>query len=209
MDDEMATPISDLNIGRLARYRQEVSSNMMEAVSALELLKIRRQLIEQKKSELEDLEKKQLDYERGKREMIEHLNEGIVALEKKEIQTAQLSELIKATRDRFREALEELEVIDEESWADDRFREELYKALVIVDDARMEYNKALAKIEVLEVGGEALLEQAPAATASAVVEAPRSFGYWVKVGFALTLPVVILASLCLAVYLVLRHLHLV
>jgi hypothetical protein len=204
-DDGTMAPISDLSIGRLAKYRQEVSTNMMDAVSELERLKIRRQLIEQKKSELEDLEKKQLDYERGKREMVGHLHEGVVVLEKKEVQTAQLSELVKATRDRVRDALDEIEAIDEDAWQDDRFREELYKALVIVDDARVEYNKALARIEVLEGSNEALLERTPAQSSmGTAVEQPTSFGYWVKVGFALTLPVVILAGLCLAVYLVLR-----
>lgn len=204
LDDDLSEPISDLSIGRLARYRQEVSSNMMEAVSELEKLKIRRELIEQRKTELEELEQKQLDYERGKHEMIDHLNEGIVVLEKKEIQTTQLTELIKATRDRFRESLDELESIDEESWEDDRFREDLYKALVIVDDARMEYNKALAKIEVLEGSDEALLEHGRQQGPTTVVNEPRSFGYWVKVGFALTLPLVILAALGLAVFLILR-----
>jgi len=198
--------ISELNLGRLAKHREEVGNNMVRTITELEELRKRQQELEEEKQSLEDLGRKQHDYTHGKREMVERLNEGIIALEKKEVQSAQLTELLIATRNRFKEALEEIESIDEERWPDDRFREELYKALVIIDDARMEHNKALAKIQILEGSGESVLsgsrlglsDHAPGSVPE------RSIGYWIKVGFALSLPLALLTFVVIGVYVILR-----
>ena len=194
--------ISELNLGRLAKHRQEVGNNMVRTITDLEELRKRQQELEEEKQSLEDLGRKQHDYTNGKREMVERLNEGIIALEKKVVQSAQLTELLIATRNRFKEALEEIESIDEERWPDDHFREELYKALVIIDDARMEHNKALAKIQILEGSGESVLGSGRIGLADSVSSAgpERSFGYWIKVGFALSLPLIVLALIISGVY---------
>jgi hypothetical protein len=204
--------ISELSIGKLADRKQQMNTGMVKAINEIERLRQRKEELEAGKRYLEELSQKQEEYETGKREMIERLNEGIVALEKKELQHAQLTDLIIASRNRFKEILDEIENIDEESWSDDRFRQELYKALVIVDDGRMEYNKALAKIEVLEGSGESVLDRRAVASALQARIAgggEKSFGYWMKVGIAVTLPVVVLAAVFMAAYLVLRAFNLV
>ena len=193
---------------KLARHRDDVSENVVGAIDEIERLRRRQHELEQEKRDLEELGRKQEDYERGKREMIQHLNEGIVTLEKKEVQSAQLTELLAATRNRFKETLAELETIDENKWADDHFREELYKALVIVDDARMEYNKAFAKIEVLDTIKEPMtVEQATGIKAGMPQSiSDRDFTHWLKVGFAVSLPLVIMLALLAAILAVVRHL---
>ena len=184
---------------------------MVSAVSEIERLRRRQQELEQEKAELEEMARKQRDYEQGKREMIAHLGEGIMALEKKEIQTAQLMEIIVATRSRFRTSLEELEKLDEERWPDAQFREELYKALAIVDDARMEYNKALAKIEILESGSSSIMETTrPASPDGGAFMAgitKRNFTDWLKIGFALSLPLIALVVFLALAHLLMSFLH--
>ncbi len=203
--DAPARSVSDLNIGRMARHKEDVTTDMVGTINEIERLRLRKQELEQDKRYLEELAQKQDEYETGKREMIERLNEGIIALEKKEVQTAQLTDLVIATRNRFKTALEEIAGIDEDQWSDGEFREELYKALVIVDDARMEHNKALAKIEALDGSSDAILDRTELAAryGREADVAEKSFGHWVKVGFAVTLPVIILLTICLAAYLVL------
>ena len=105
--------------------------------------------------------------------------------------------------------MEEIAVIDEEEWPEDHFREELYRALVIIDDARMEYNKALAKIQVLESSSHPLLEGGgsnnPLREMPSGGGVPGSFWFWLKVGFAITLPLAILGILLAAAYFLLSH----
>ena len=43
--------------------------------------------------------------------------------------------------------LQEIEDMNEEGWAEDRFREELGKSLAVIEDSRLEYNKTLARID--------------------------------------------------------------
>ena len=197
--------ISGASLGHMAKHKADVNDGMVKAINEMEQLRRRQQELEEEKGRLEELGQKQSEYERGKREIIDRINEGIIALEKKEIQTSQLSELLVSSRNRFKTILEEIEALNEDQWRDERFRNELYKALVIIDDARMEYNKALAKIDVLEGTGESMLERRPIVIDRAGQErvAQMGFGSWIKVGFAVTLPFMILLLAVLAVYYVL------
>lgn len=200
-------PGTQQSAGRLAKHREAVSEGVVGAMDEIERLRRRQHEIEQEKRDLEELSRKQEEYERGKREMIQHLNEGIMVLEKKEVQSAQLTELLSATRTRFKDLLGELENIDEEQWQDEHFRGELYKAIVVVDDARMEYNKAFAKIEVLDaVKDSTLSEQVSAARPGQLSQGTdRSFFYWIKVGFAVSLPILIMLLAVAGAYLALRR----
>lgn len=205
LSDVPMQSISELSLGRMAKHKAEVKSGLVSAIGEMETLRHRQNELEQEKRDLEELGQKQVEYERGKREVIDHLNQGIVALEKKEVQSAQLTELLVATRNRFKDALNEIEHINENNWPEEEFRRELYKALVVIDDARVEYNKALAKIHALEGSGESILDESSMDRMPGSLDRPeRSFGSWVKVGFAVSLPFWLLAILMTLAYLALH-----
>jgi hypothetical protein len=203
-DGEVAShSISEVSLGRMARHKEEIKTGVVSAISEMETLRRRQDELAQEKKDLEELSQKQQEYERGKREVIDHLSQAIVALEKKEVQAAQLIDLLVVTRNRFKELLDEVERIDEEQWPDGDFRKELYKAVVVIDDARMEHNKALGKIQVLEAKGESILDNASVARmVDGHVAGERSFGHWVKVGFAISLPLWLLAIFALVAYVI-------
>jgi uncharacterized protein Yka (UPF0111/DUF47 family) len=188
-------PVSELNLTRMARHRQQVDAQASTAIQEIERLKKRQEQLEHEKRELEEFRRKHDEFDRGKREMLDHLRRNLVTLERREVEAGRLAELLGATRKRFKSILEELETIDPESWPEDQIRDELNRNLGIIEDARMEYNKALAKIDAVK--GE---ERVPAASsasspvlfeeASAAAVQERPLGYWIKVGFAVSLPVV-------------------
>ncbi len=185
--------VSDFNLTRMARQKDQVEESMAHAAQELERLRQRQEHLEKEKHVLEDLRRRQSEYERAKREMLEHLNHSLISLEKDELNAEKLLELVTSTRKRCRTWLAEIDSIDEELWPEDQFREELGKALTKVEDVRLEYNKALAKIESL--GTE---EKKIAATHHPIMfeesrsDTPdRNFGYWLKVGFAVSLPVIL------------------
>lgn len=201
-----AKSISELSLGRMVKHKAEVKSGLVNAINEIETLRMRQSELEQERRDLEELGQKQAEYERGKREVIDHLNQGIVALEKKEVQSAQLTELLVATRNRFKDALNEIEHINEERWSEEEFRKELYRALVIIDDARVEYNKALAKIHALEGARESILDESSMEKIHGKQEVKeRSFGEWVKIGFAFSVPFWLLVGFAAVVYLVLHY----
>jgi len=197
--------ISELSLGRMAKHKAEVKSGLVNAINEIETLRLRQEELEREKNDLSEMSQKQVEYERGKREVIDHLNQGIVALEKKEVQSAQLTELLVATRNRFKDALNEIEGIHEDRWPEAEFRKELFRALVIIDDARVEYNKALAKIHALEGRGESIFDDGSMQKmAGAHDQVERTFGSWVKIGFAVSLPFWLLAILATLAYLALH-----
>lgn len=201
-----ARGVSDFNLTRMARHREQVEDHMAHAAQELERLRQRQEHLEKEKSTLEELRRRQSEYEQGKREMLEHLNHSLISLEKEELNAEKLLEQVTNTRQQCRVWLSEIDSIDEAEWAEDAFREELGKALTRVEDIRVEYNKALAKIEALSS------EEHQSATMHRPVfyeekdeeeRGPRSFAYWLKVGLAASLPLM----LTLIVLWILYYMH--
>ena len=192
--------VSDFNLTRMARHRKEVDNQAAAATQELDRLKKRQEQLESEKRNLEDLQRKHDDYHRGKREMIDHLRRSLVGLERKEVDAQRLCELLAATRQQFKEMLADIEGLQEESWPQDQIRDELNRSLGLIEAARMEYNKSMARVDAVRADA-----PAPAAGQPAVLfeehgggSEEKSFGYWVKVGLAASLPVT-LALIAIAV----------
>ena len=194
-DEVPVRPVSDFNLTRMAKHKLEVDDHVATAVHELERLRKRQEDLEREKKELEELRRKQEEYERGKREMVERFSQSLVTLEKDELQAERLSELLGATRKRFKTLLGDIQSLSEESWPEAQVREELSKALVVLDDARMEYNKSMSKIDAIGGAGK---KAAPGEHQPVIFEEGGSmlhhedqgFTYWLKVGFAVTLPLI-------------------
>lgn len=194
-------PVSDLNLTRMAKHKDEINAQVAQAMEELELLRTRQEDLEREKQSLEELRRKQHEYESGRREMLGHLNQSLVRLEKDELKAEQLSELISTTRQRFNVLLAEIQDLNEEAWPEESVREELNKALARIDQVRVEYNKALARIEG------AMSDQAPTVISSQPVifeehggvhhDDHLGFGHWFKVGLAASLPIILTLVLIL------------
>ena len=205
-DDVPVRPLSDLSLTRMAKHKQDVDENVVQAAQELERLRKRQETLEREKRELEEIRRKQEEYERGKRDVIERLGQSLITMEKDELQAERMAELLNATRKQFKEMLAEVEKLNEALWPEERFGEELTKALALVKDTRMEYNKSLSKIEA--AGG---TEVRIASSVSAMGEPPRlnydeerPFGYWLKVGMAVSLPLIVFILLVVILFIVMR-----
>ena len=203
--DEEGAEISSLAISRIARHKEQVAEQVAKASEELEILRQRQADLEREKRELEELRRKQDAFLNGKREMLENLEHNLVALEKEQVRAEQLVGLLSETRAEFKKLLAEIEALDEESWPEDEIRDELTHALAVIEDARMQFNKDMAKIQAVtpgrgEEGGPApmIMEESPRGVHE------RGLGEWVKIGFAVSLPVVLTIVILFAVYLVLR-----
>lgn len=198
--------VSDFNLTRMARHKEQVENNVAHTAQELERLRQRQENLEKERKVLEELRKKQADYERGKQEITERLNQSLIALEKEELKAEQLLEVLGATRKRFRAWLTRIEEINEDQWPEDSFRDELYKALAIVEDTRVDYNKAMSRVEALmgEERKTSLPNQPVIFDESRVgMDEEKSFSYWLKAGMAASLPIII----TLVVLSILHYMH--
>ncbi len=187
-------PVSDLNLTRLARHKEEVEEHVAKTTEELERLRQRQDDLEREKRDLQELRQRQDDYERGKRDIIEQLEKSLLTLEKEEIKTGQLADLIAATRKRFKNMLAEIQSVNDETWKEDSIRNELGKALAIIENSRLDYKKSMARIQsVTET------DTKPGAGGAVIFEEPglrggepQNFAHWFKVGLAASLPLIVI-----------------
>ncbi len=190
--------VSDFALTRMTKHKQELDLKVSGANEELEKLKKRGEDLDRQRKDLEDLRKKQDDYTHGKREMMDRLTQSLVTIEKEEIAASRLAELLSATRKRFKAMLGDLQSIDEETWPEEGFRDELNKSSTLVEDVRLEYNKAVGKLDAANTAAPAAGGGANGHPAVIFEEGRRhdeepekNFLYWLKVGLAITLPLIL------------------
>lgn len=187
-DELPARTISDLNLTRLAKYREQRVTQQAESAKEMEAIRRRMEDLERERRGLDE-ETRQVDrFEQSRKEMIERLGQTLIVMEKHEMQAIRLAELYAGTKHRFKEMQEEIRSIKENEWNEARIREEVNRALVLIDDARKEYGKAMARIEAAESGAPGGEIGSGSPDAGPGGAEPRNFGYWVKTGFAFFLP---------------------
>lgn len=197
-------PVSDLTLTHLARHKQEVNEQMVDKAQELDRLRARQEELERERRLLEEMRQKQEAFDAGRRELKDRLNESLVRMEKERLQAERFAQLLDETRRLFRERLDEVLLLKEDDWDDANLLDELNRALVLLEDVRSTYNKAMAKIDAVQP--QSVSGPAPAARPLAFDEggaAPaatvQGFGYWLRAGLAFTLPLMLwLAVLALA-----------
>ena len=204
-----ATAAAESQLAGMTRRKEEVERQVATASQEIDRLRKRQEDLERERKELEDLRRKQEEYDRGRRELGDRLDQSLIMMEKEQLKAERLAELLQSTRDGFRSLLLEIRGIDDEAWEEANLREELNKALVILDEARMEYNKGLAKVESAVAdetrGGAGTRPLIPGSEEAS----PWSFGFLFKAGFAFLLPLVLAVLAAAAVFIVLSHLNLI
>jgi DNA repair exonuclease SbcCD ATPase subunit len=176
---------------------EHLDSQVQRAQEALLSLKRQQEQIEKQKRELEELSRRQAELERGRAEMSDKLTRSLVILEREAYDSQKKLEALRATRESFGQHLELIEAIDPKSWNHGDLQKELSRALSTVDDARAEFSQQKSRLQADEPNSDVLPDAG--LDGSDLINAGGSFGHWVKVGFAITLPLIIFGIIALFV----------
>lgn len=193
-----------------APTREDVDSKVGETHQKLAELKRLQEDLERERAGLEETRRRQMEFQTGRQETIQNLTRGIGLLEEAEFAARRDAEQTAKTLVDLRESLVKVEATNEAAWTKENFPVELTKALTAIENARMEWNAARLKYDVLsgELPQAAAKEDAEA-DASKSLLAGRGFGELCKLGLALTWPLALVALLALggllAVLLRTRH----
>ncbi|HEX8295375.1 MAG TPA: hypothetical protein VF593_03690 [Chthoniobacteraceae bacterium] len=185
---------------------EHLDNQVQKAQEQLISLKRQQEQIEKQKRELEELSRRQEQLQLGKAEMVEKFTRAIVVVEREAYDAQKRVELLQTINESFSAHVALLESINPKTWEGLDINKELNKALSAVDDARAEYSKSIPKIspesdtggsDPVAIGAGFQMEyQAP--------PAEKDFMYWLKSGFAFTLPLlglgVILIFVLVAVF---------
>jgi hypothetical protein len=191
-----------------APTREEVDGKVGEAQQKLAELKRAQEELERERASLEETRRRQMEFQTGRQEMIQNLTRGLGLLEEAEFATRRDAEQMAKSLVDLREALAKVQAIHEESWSRENFAVELTRALTTLENARMEWNGARLKFQVLsqpnQSGG---LEAAAKNGAGASLFDRYTFSDLCRLGFALTWPLAVVGALAFGVLLVLLMRH--
>jgi phage-related tail protein len=178
---------------------ERIDSQMQKAQEQLLQLKRQQEQIEKQKRELEELSRRQEELEQGRAEMTDKLARSLVVLEREAYNTQKRLEQIRTIRESFGQHLELIEAIDPKSWNPSDLHKELSRALSTVDEARTEYSEQRSRLQAAEEDdGNVSLPDALSNVPALSTE--RSFFQWVRIGIALTLPLIIFGIIGLVVF---------
>jgi len=175
----------------------ELGDKVQQVRAELESLKQKQEEIEREKARLEELKRRQDSLEQGRSDMLDKLTRALVVVQRETEESQKRVEQMHAIYASFNQHLRQLEDINARSWNPQDLPRELSKALSSVDDARAEYIKSQAKLSVdtsSEITPSSMMES------DYPVEEERSFVYWLRSGFAFTLPLQVIAVVSLLVY---------
>ncbi len=182
-------PPAGAPIGR-APSREEIDSKVAEAQQKLAELKRVQEELERERASLQETRRRQAEFHTGREEMIQNLTRGLGLLEEAEFGARRDAEQMAKTISELREALGKVQAINEETWTRDNFNVELTRGLTALENARMEWNGARLKFQVLSGSAQETPTASPAtAPQQASPFAFGSFSEMCRLGFALTWPV--------------------
>ncbi|MES1180604.1 MAG: hypothetical protein ABUL66_01935, partial [Verrucomicrobiota bacterium] len=157
--------------------------------------------LERERAGLEELRRRQTEFQTGRQEIVQHLTRGLGLLEEAEFCARRDAEQMVKTVGDFRAAPAKVQTIHDEAWTKENFQMELTRALTTIENARMEWNSARLKLPVLAG------ENKPAPSATEKTSAPAapsladlSFGRLCKIGLAMTWPLLLVALVALGIF---------
>jgi hypothetical protein len=185
-----------------APSHKELSGQLTSTEQQLAKLRETQEQLERTRAALEEMRRRRGEFSHGRTEMLQALTRGVGLLEQGELKARRDAEQKAKTLVGLREALANVERLNEQSWTDGTWERELTHALTTIENARMEHNAARLKWPVLDGKTPAELEKETVAGGLAsLTELP--LGKLCKLGLALTWPIAAVALLALAVFLLL------
>jgi DNA repair exonuclease SbcCD ATPase subunit len=176
---------------------EELGEKVQQVRAELESLRQKQEEIEREKVRLEELKRRQETLEQGRSDMLDKLTRALVVVQREIEESQKRVEQMHSIYNSFTQHLRHMESITPRGWAQQDLPRELSKALSSVEDARAEYIKAQAKLSV-DTSGD--IQPASSQDFEYGADEDRGFVYWLRTGFAFTLPLQAIALVALLVY---------
>ena len=197
MPPDPRSQLSESLLNLDAENAGELGDKVQQVRAELESLKQKQEEIEREKARLEELKRRQDSLEQGRTEMLDKLTRALVVVQREIEESQKRVEQMHTIYNSFTQHLQHIESINARGWLPQDLPRELSKALSSVEDARSEYIKAQAKLSV-DTSGEVSLPMQD--MDYQLAEEEHGFIYWLKSGFAFTLPIQAIALVALLVY---------
>ncbi len=176
-----------LNHPATSQMEDDVQAKVKEAHEELLALRLRQEEIERQKQHLEMIRQKQDRFGRGKRDMMERLNQAVVKIESELYSMQKLVQELSETLDTYTKHLDNLRALQPEKWQRAHVEDELDRAIALIGEAETDYNKWERRLQMARPAEPAREAEADAPAPAALSE-NEDMLHWAKRGFAFTLP---------------------
>jgi soluble cytochrome b562 len=159
--------------------------------------------LERARAAVEELRRKRAEYQNGRDEMLQHLTRAIGILEKSELDARREAEQAARSLEGLRLSIHQVTSLNEQAWTEETWDTELNKALVTLENARMEWNSARLRWPVLD--------DQPQNSATSATSGPKDLSAFLataswqqlcRIGFGLTWPLGAVGLVALVVFLI-------
>ena len=135
---------------RRAPTREDLDAQLTSTQQQLARLREAQEQLERARAEVEEVRRRQSEFHTGREELRQLLVRGTGLLEQAEFKARREAEQLTQSLGGLREALRNVEAINETQWTDADWNQELGRALATLENSRMEYNSARLKWPMLD-----------------------------------------------------------
>ncbi|MGJ8697902.1 MAG: hypothetical protein ACSHYF_16410 [Verrucomicrobiaceae bacterium] len=192
-ETQMEMPASSAGIS------EDFEGKLEDAQAQLEYLHQQREQLERQKIALEELNQRKQEFLNGQVDLSEKLSAAITTIDRELFESKQEMEDMEQARTSFAKHLQRIDAINPQSWSKEELKNELENALTIIDRAEDEYDQAVAHFADGRRGQGIF---GPGSSRSPRAGAQGDMKTMMVNGFAFNLPIIILGSLALLLYLV-------
>jgi len=186
-------PPAGANAANRPPTREEIEVLVSEKQIKLAELKRAQEELERERAGLEELRRRQVEFQTGRAEILQQLTRGVGLLEEAELNSRRDTEEMARTLAEFRQAAQKVQAINEQAWTSENHSVELTRAATTVENALMEWNAARLKFPLLASAPRAAPGPA-AAPARSVFPVEADLLQLCKFGLALNWPLVLLGA---------------
>lgn len=205
IQDDLVLPSDSMSLAP-----ENLAERVQTTQQRLTLLRAEAEALEREKLQFEELSRKQREFMQGRTEMAEKLSRSIAMLERETYEAQKRVEQLLVIKDGFHQHLDVVDSLNPEQWNPQELQHDLSRALGIIEDAREEYAKAVARIQMLTNAPAPAVAAAPVAAQAAPVRGEaashrvgglplevsrEAFRSWAFCGAAFTLPLAVIGLL--------------
>ncbi len=190
---DMLTPMNARG-GRSDEYEDKLQAAQRE----LERIQQEREELERKKREVEELNARRRTFIAQQAELIDKLGTALTRIDRTLFEIREEADDLEQCRTCFAGHLDKLEKIKPEGWSSDSMPDKLERSTLILDAATDDFDSAAAHFNN---GRSGAIFGEPSKRTRAKLGLPSEFAVNLRNGFAFNLPVIILGTIALLVYL--------
>lgn len=188
----------EMQSGNGSQRVDDYDNKLKAAQAELDRIQQQREELERKKQELEELTARKRSFLTQQVELTEKLSNAITLIDRELYSMRQEADELEQCRVCFAAHLDKIQKFNPEQWSRDNLSDKLERATMATDIANDEYDQAAAHFEN---GRSGAIFGRPSKRGRALRANASEFSVNLKNGFAFNLPVIVLGSLALLVYL--------